>query len=163
MKRLTEEIEVGGHLIDSSILTRIFDVIMDLDGEFDVLKIEIGKKKTDPSFARLSIHAKTKSQLGKILESVYRLGAVSPQQKEIKLQSATRDMVMPENFYSTTNNHTQIFYKGKWIEVDNMMMDKCIVVKGAHASCVPIRDVKKGDRVIVGDSGVRITPPGTTT
>ena len=66
---------------------------------------------------------------------------------------------MPDNFYSTTNNNTQIFLKGKWIEVDNMMMDKCIVVKGNKAKCVPILDVKKGDKIIVGEEGLRITPP----
>jgi len=159
MAKFTEDIEVRGHLIDSSILTKIFDVIMDFGGEFDVLDINIGKKKLDSSFAKLAIHAKSQKQLDKILEAVYRQGAVSPKQKEVKLQAAARDMVMPENFYSTTNNRTQVFYKGGWIEVDNMMMDKCVVVKGSYASCVPVRDVRKGDKIIVGDTGVKITPP----
>lgn len=158
MAGFTEEIEVKGHLIDSSILTKIFDVIMDLDGEFDVLDIRVGKRKLDPSFARLAIHAKSQKQLDKILESVYRRGAVSPDQREVRLRAATRDMVMPDNFYSTTNNHTHVFYKNKWIKVDNMMMDKCIVVSGGRASCVPIRDVKKGDMIVTGDAGVKITP-----
>ena len=48
---------------------------------------------------------------------------------------------------------------GKWITVDNMMMDKCIVVKGNKASCTPIRDIKKGDMIVVGETGVKITPP----
>ena len=68
-------------------------------------------------------------------------------------------MVMPENFYSTTNNRTHIFHKNRWIEVENMMMDKCIVVKGMQASCVPIRDIKKGDLIVVGESGIKVTPP----
>ncbi len=68
-------------------------------------------------------------------------------------------MVMPDNFYSTTNNRTQIFYKNSWIQVENMMMDKCIVVKGNTAKCVPIRDVKKGDKIVIGETGVKITPP----
>ena len=157
--QFTEEIEVRGHLIDSSILTKIFDVIMDLKGEFDVLDIHIGKRKLDASFARLAIHAKNQKQLDKILESVNRAGATSPNQNEVNLVAATKDMVMPENFYSTTNNHTQIFYKKKWIPVDNMMMDKCITLKGSTASCTPIRDIKKGDKIIVGDSGVKVTPP----
>ena len=36
------------------------------------------------------------------------------------------------------------------------MMDKCIVVKGKHALCIPIRQVKKGDKIIVGENGVKI-------
>ncbi len=66
---------------------------------------------------------------------------------------------MPDNFYSTTNNHTQVFHKGKWVQVENMMMDKCIVVKGNRAFCVPVRDVRKGDQIIVGEDGIKITPP----
>ncbi len=159
MAGFTEEIEVRGHLIDSSILTKIFDVIMDFGGEFDVLDISVGKKKLDHSFARLSIHAKSQKQLDRILDVAYRQGAVSPRQEEAKMQAAMKDMVMPENFYSTTNNRTQVFYKSRWIEVDNMMMDKCIRVRGGRASCVPIRDIKKGDRIVVGDTGIKVTPP----
>ena len=50
-------------------------------------------------------------------------------QKEITLKKSPKNYVMPDKFYSTTNNHTQVFFKGKWIQVENMMMDKCIVVK----------------------------------
>ena len=159
MGKFNQEIEVKGHLIDSSILTKIFDRVMDVDGEFEVLEINIGKKKKDQSYARLLVQGKTQNHLDKILDLVYREGATSKFQKNVKLKKATKNMVMPENFYSTTNNRTQIFHKNKWIQVDNMMMDKCIVVKGSKASCVPIRDVKKGDSIIVGETGVKITPP----
>ena len=159
MSKFSQEIEVGGHLIDSSILTKIFDKIMDLQGEFQVEEIEIGKKKRDQSFARLLITGKDQKHLDEILETVYRLGAVSKIQKEITLKKSPKNNVMPDNFYSTTNNHTHIFHKGKWISVENMMMDKCIVVKDSRASCVPIRDIKKGDQVITGEEGIKITPP----
>jgi len=159
MSKFSQEIEVGGHLIDSSILTKIFDKIMDLQGEFQVEEIEIGKKKRDQSFARLLITGKDQKHLDEILETVYRLGAVSKIQKEITLKKAPKNNVMPDNFYSTTNNHTHIFHKGKWISVENMMMDKCIVVKGNRAFCIPVRDIKKGDQIIVGEKGIKITPP----
>ncbi|MDG7054860.1 MAG: TIGR00300 family protein, partial [Nitrososphaerota archaeon] len=128
MSKFSREIEVSGHLIDSLILTKIFDVIMDLNGEFQVLEINIGKKKKDTSYAKLLVQAKNQKQLDQILEYVYRLGATAKLQKEVKLKKAPKNMLMPENFYSTTNNHTQIFYKKRWISVGNMMMDKCIVV-----------------------------------
>lgn len=38
-------------------------------------------------------------------------------------------------------------------------MDKCIVIKGNRAFCVPIRDIKKGDKIVVGERGIRVTPP----
>ena len=50
---------------------------------------------------------------------------------------------MPDNFYSTTNNHTQVFLKGKWISVENMMMDKCIVVKGNESILCSSKRCKK--------------------
>jgi lysine-ketoglutarate reductase/saccharopine dehydrogenase-like protein (TIGR00300 family) len=159
MSKFSQEIEVGGHLIDSSILTKIFDKIMDLKGEFQVQEIEIGKKKKDQSFARLLITGKNQKHLDEILETVYRLGAVSKIQQQITLKKSPKNNVMPDNFYSTTNNHTQVFHKGNWIQVENMMMDKCIVVKNNRAFCVPVRDVKKDDQIIVGEKGIKITPP----
>ncbi len=159
MSKFSQEIEVGGHLIDSSILTKIFDKIMDLHGEFQVQEIDIGKRKKDQSFARLLITGKNQKHLDEILETVYRLGAVSKIQQQITLKKSPKNNVMPDNFYSTTNNHTQIFHRGGWIPVENMMMDKCIVVKGNKASCVPVRDIKKNDQIVVGEKGIKITPP----
>ena len=159
MAKFSREIEVRGHLIDSLILTKIFDGVMDLEGEFEVLKIQIGKKKKDESYAELRIQGKSQDHLDRILELVYREGATAKIQKEVTLKSASKNNVIPDNFYSTTNNHTLIFLKDNWINVDNMMMDKCIVVKSNKAKCTPIRDVKKGDKIVVGEEGVRIIPP----
>ncbi len=159
MTKFTQQIEVSGHLIDSLILTKIFDKIMDLQGEFTVEEIDIGKKKKDQSYARLQIIGKNQKHLDNILETIYREGAVSKTQNEVVLKKSTKNCVMPDTFYSTTNNHTQIFHQKKWIQVENMMMDKCIVVKGNKAYCVPVRDVKKGDAIIIGENGVKITPP----
>lgn len=159
MTKFSQEIEVSGHLIDSSILTKIFDKIMDLHGEFQVEEINIGKKKKDPSYARLLVTGKNQKHLGEILETIHREGAVSKIQKGILLKKSPKDMVMPDDFYSTTNNHTQVFHNEKWIQVENMMMDKCIVIKHNRAFCVPVRDVKKGDEIIVGEGGIKITPP----
>lgn len=159
MSKFSREIEVRGHLIDSLILTKIFDVVMDLGGEFEVLEIQIGKKKKEESYAKLRIQGKNQNNLDQILELVYREGATAKIQKEVELKPALKNNVMPDGFYSTTNNYTQIFLKGKWINVDNMMMDKCIVVNGNTAKCVPIRDVKKGDKIVVGENGLRIIPP----
>jgi lysine-ketoglutarate reductase/saccharopine dehydrogenase-like protein (TIGR00300 family) len=159
VKTFSHEIEVRGHLIDSMILTKIFDVIMDLKGEFQVQEFRVGKQKKDESYAKLAIQGHSQEHLDKILEAVYREGATSKIQQGISLKKALKDMVMPDDFYSTTNNHTEIFYKGKWIKVENMMMDKCIIVKENRAFCTPIRDVKKGNMVIVGEKGIRVTPP----
>ncbi|HZA07628.1 MAG TPA: TIGR00300 family protein, partial [Nitrososphaeraceae archaeon] len=70
------------------------------------------------------------------------------------------DMVMPDNFYSTTNNPTEIYHNNSWIDVDDIMMDKCIVldVEKKRATCKMIRDIRKGDLIVVGERGIKITP-----
>ena len=159
MKKFSSEIELHGHLIDSLILTKVFDGIMDHGGSFEVLDIQVGKKKKDESYAKLLVIGKNAKNLETILNYVYRQGATSKTQKNVKLVTASKHMVMPDNFYSTTNNPTQIFLSNKWTNVANMMMDKCIVVKAKKAMCIPIRQVKKGDKIVVGDNGVKIIPP----
>ena len=159
MAKYTHEIEVKGHLIDSAILTKIFDIIMDLNGDFQVLDFKVGKRKKDESYSKLLVGGKNQKHLDGILELLYREGATSKVQKQVKLKAAQKNMVMPENFYSTTNNATQIFHKGNWLKVDNIMMDKCIVLKSKKATCVPIKDLRKGDLIVIGEDGIKITPP----
>jgi lysine-ketoglutarate reductase/saccharopine dehydrogenase-like protein (TIGR00300 family) len=159
-EKYEQEIEVKGHLIDSMILTRIFDKVMDLKGDFQVLEFTVGKRKREPSYARLLVRGKNQQHLFELLESVYREGAQSVSISQVMTESAVRDMVMPDDFYSTTNNITQIYYNSSWIDVENMMMDKCIVldVEKKIAVCKMIRDVKKGDMIVVGEQGIRIIP-----
>ena len=155
-----KEIEVRGHLIDSMILTKIFDTVMDLKGDFEVLEFTVGKRKKDASFVRLLVKGRNENHLEQILEAVYREGAQPVSIQEVQLEPARKDNVMPDDFYSTTNNPTQVYYRGIWIDVQNMMMDKCIVVdtRKKVAECKMIRDVLKGDMVVVGERGVKITP-----
>jgi len=158
--KFEQEIEVKGHLIDSMILTSIFDKIMDLNGEFRVQEFTVGKNKTDPSYARLIVEGKDKIHLGQILESIYRDGAQPISTESVSLEPAPSDMVMPDLFYSTTNKPTQIFHDGRWIDVKNIMMDKCIVVdiNNKTAECKMIRDIKKNDMIVINENGIRIIP-----
>ncbi|MDC0187468.1 TIGR00300 family protein [Candidatus Nitrosopelagicus sp.] len=159
MNKYSKIIEVRGHLIDSLVLTKIFDRVMDLEGKFEVMRISVGKLKTDESYAKLRVIGKNSTHLNEIMTALHREGATTKTQKKCKTKTATKNMVFPDNFYSTTNNHTSIYHNGKWINVDNMMMDKCIIVKGNKAACVPIREVRKGDKVVVGEDGIKVTTP----
>ena len=159
MNKYSKIIEVKGHLIDSLVLTKIFDSVMDLEGKFEVMKISVGKLKTDESYAKLKIIGKNNAHLNEIITALHREGATTKTQKNCKTKTATRNMVFPDNFYSTTNNHTSIYHNNKWINVDNMMMDKCIIVKGNKATCVPIREVRKGDKVLIGEDGIKVSTP----
>ncbi len=159
MKKHSQEVEVSGHLIDSMILTKVFDKIMNRGGEFEILDLKVGKKKKDSSYVKLLVTGKDAKHLKEITDDIHREGATPVKERPIKLQKAPKNMVMPDNFYSTTNNETLIFHNKLWIQVKNQMMDKCIVVKGNIAACIPIRDIKKGDQIVVGEIGVKVTPP----
>ena len=156
-----KEIKVEGHLIDSMILTKIWDRIMELGGDFETVEFRVGKHKTDPSYARILVKGQTPQHLEDILREIYPLGAVAFKIAEVAVAPAPADMVFPENFYSTTNNPTQIYLNGEWILAENTMMDKVIVVnpQTKTATCKPIRDIKKGDLIVVGEEGVKVKPP----
>jgi lysine-ketoglutarate reductase/saccharopine dehydrogenase-like protein (TIGR00300 family) len=156
-----KEVKVEGHLIDSMILTKIWDRIMELGGDFETLDFRVGKHKTDPSSIRMIVKGQTPQQLEDILEEIYSLGAVPIKVAEATVEPAPSDMVFPDNFYSTTNNPTQVYFQGEWIEAEGTMMDKVIVINPEvkRAFCRPIRDVKKGDLIVVGEKGVRVKPP----
>ena len=151
--------EVSGHLIDSMILTKIFDKIMNRGGEFEILELTVGKKKKDSSYVKLLVTGKNAVHLKEITDDIHREGATPHNEKQVKLKKAIKDMVMPDNFYSTTNNDTWIFHNNSWIQVEDQMMDKCVVVKKNHAFCVPIREIKKNDLIVVDEIGVKVTPP----
>lgn len=159
-KKFERVLEVRGHLIDSMILTRIFDKIMDLKGDFNVLEFKIGKRKNELSYARLMVHGKNKKHLDQLLATLYIEGAQPVVIEEVLIKPAPEDMVMPSDFYSTTNNSTQIYYSNEWIDVRNMMMDKSIAIdiKLRTAECKMIREVRKGDMIVVGERGVKVLP-----
>jgi hypothetical protein len=132
---------------------------MDLKGDFSVEEFIIGKRKEDHSYARLIIRGDSESHLQRILENLYREGATSISTSNFNCEKAPKDMVLPDDFYSTTNNATQLFYNNQWISVDRMMMDKCIVFDpiNKRAECKTKRDVRKGDLVVTGEKELELS------
>jgi len=156
-----KEIELKGHIIDSFILPKVFDTIMDLGGNFQVLVFEIGKHKKDPSYARILVKAKDRGQLDDILGELHKFGATLPEIEEVELAPAPKDRTLPDGFYSTTNHPTYVRIDEDWVPVMGTEMDITIVVdrsKG-RANAKPINEVKKGDLVVVGSRGIRVEPP----
>ncbi len=156
-----QEIELRGHIIDSLILPRVFDTIMDMGGDFEVLSFRIGKRRTDPSYARILVMAESREKLDEILGELHKMGATLPEVEGLRLEPAPADRVLPRGFYSTTNHPTYVLIDGEWVEVENIEMDTAIVVdpERRRAFCKPISEIKKGDLVVVGQSGIRVVPP----
>src|SRR5262249_48883580 len=66
----------------------------------------------------------------------------------------------PEEFYSTTNQPTQVRIKGQWVDVSDQEMDCGITIdrQGRAAKCVPMCHVAIGMPIVVGHAGVRVHP-----
>ena len=154
-------IELSGHIIDSLTLTKTMGIIMDNGGEFDILEIDVGRKKTDESHAKIEVSADSPELLESILDELSVLGASIDDIKEVNLVESPKDKVAPEGFYSSSNHTTHIFYDGDWIPVEEIEMDCLVVVDEdeKRAFVKPIADVKAGDKIVVGLDGVRVTPP----
>ncbi|MDD3421896.1 MAG: TIGR00300 family protein [Methanocellales archaeon] len=153
------EIELEGHIIDSMILTKVFDKIMDMDGEFEILDFRIGKHKTETSYARLMIIGEDDVHVDRILSELHRLGARLPEMEDALLERTPADKVIPKGFYSTTNHPTYVRHNGKWLTVEDIGMDCLIQIDGNRAICKPLSHVLKGDLIVIGPRGVRVTPP----
>lgn len=157
----TQEIELKGHIIDSGIMMQLMDRVMDLGGNFEILVFEVGKKKTDTSYARLRIAASGKEKLKAILSEVHRLGARPVEVMDVHLVPAEADHVVPKGFYTTSNHPTQVKYNGEWIPVEAIEMDFLIVVDPVRktAKAEALGKIRKGNLVVVGEQGVSVTYP----
>ena len=154
-------IELSGHIIDSMALTKTMAIIMEKGGEFDILEIDVGRKKSDLSHAKIEVSAHSPELLNAILDELSVLGASIHEIKEVNLVASTKDKVAPEGFYSSSNHTTHIYYNGNWIPVEDIEMDCLVVVdeEENRAFVKPIANVEAGDKIVVGLDGVRVTPP----
>jgi lysine-ketoglutarate reductase/saccharopine dehydrogenase-like protein (TIGR00300 family) len=157
----SQEIELRGHIIDSGIMTQVFDRVMDMGGNFEILAFDIGKEKTDPSYTRLRITASSKNKLQSILSELHRLGARPLEVKDVHLVPAEADRVVPKGFYTTSNHPTSVKYDGEWLKVEAIEMDFLIVVdpRKKQAMSVALGKIRKGDLVVVGEQGVSVQYP----
>ncbi len=157
--KAVREVEFEGHLIDSMIFPRVLDSILDLEGEFEILEFRVGKRKTDTSYAKLLVMGRDEDHLREILTELHRLGGQIPDVEDVDVEIAPKDKVVPKGFYSTTNYPTYVKYRGEWLPVENIGMDKIIVIDGNQAVSKFISQIKKGDLVVVGEKGVKVIPP----
>ncbi len=160
MKPHSEEITLEGHIIDSWMLPKVWDKIMDLGGEFELVEIRVGRHKDETSFARIKMFADDLERMHEMVEAVGELGAVLVSSRDVQTEPAPREGALPDDFYSTTNLPTQVRLDGRWVEVEATEMDLAIVVdrEKVCARMVPMADVKRGEAVVVGHEGIRVTP-----
>lgn len=158
MRQHTETVEIRGHIIDSRILPKILDEIIELGGDYEVVDFQIGKTHGDPSFARIRLWASDDQALEQMLRRLQRHGAVPADVADAVLVAADIDGAFPEGFYSTTNLSTEVRVDGRWIPVAGAEMDCGIAVENGRARTIPMLDVRKGQMIVTGRSGIRVKP-----
>jgi len=156
----SKEVELRGHIIDSYILPRVWGAIEDAGARFNVREMRIGQSETETSYTRIEVVADSADQLDELIGELQRLGALPVTERDARTAPVTQAGVLPDDFYSTTNQPTQVRVGGRWVAVEQIEMDVAIVVERAagRAYTRPMHDVRVGDEVVVGYEGVRVEP-----
>jgi len=156
--KLQEVVEAEGHLIDSHVMENIFDKVVEHNARFEVEQFRIGRTNSEPSYLRLKVEAPDEGSMEHLLQELLGLGCAPVESGDAALREVERDRCAPEDFYSTTNHKTNVRHGQKWIEVENQRMDAMIVVREGRAQCRRLRDLRRGDRIVVGLRGIRVIP-----
>jgi lysine-ketoglutarate reductase/saccharopine dehydrogenase-like protein (TIGR00300 family) len=155
---VSETVEIRGHLIDSGVLSRVLDDVRDYGGDYLIDRFDVGKDHGDESYARIVVSHPDPGTLARLLGTVQGYGVNLVQPGDVATRPAEGDGVFPDDFYSTTNLDTEVRLGGRWVPVQNAEMDCGIVVTDGTARTVPVSDVRAGDLVVCGATGVRVTP-----
>jgi lysine-ketoglutarate reductase/saccharopine dehydrogenase-like protein (TIGR00300 family) len=154
----SETVEVRGHLIDSGVLSRVLDDILEYNCDYSIDRFDVGRTPVDESYARLTVKSEDAEDVDRVVMRLMAHGVNSTDPGEATLREVQSDGVFPDDFYSTTNLETVVRLGGHWVPVENPEMDCGIVVVGERARTIAVSDVKAGDRVVCGPGGVKVVP-----
>jgi lysine-ketoglutarate reductase/saccharopine dehydrogenase-like protein (TIGR00300 family) len=154
----TDTIAAEGHLIDSGLLSAIFDKIIEFKGSYEILHFDIGRTNDDASRIEMRITVADSALLDDLLQQLTGFGCHPIGERDALVRPAEKDHCVADDFYSTTNHRTHVRIGGKWVEVEKQRMDAVIVVHDGRAECRKLRDVRAGEPVVCGHEGIRVTP-----
>jgi len=153
-----EVLQAQGHLIDSHLMERIFDTVVEYNGRFEVEEFRIGRTNAEASYLRMKVATPEATDMHLLISQLIGLGCTPVDDRDAELTIVERDRCAPDDFYSTTNHRTQVRHAGEWIDVANQRMDATVVVGDSGAACRRLRDLRAGDRVVIGMRGIRVLP-----
>ncbi|MGH9867213.1 MAG: TIGR00300 family protein [Candidatus Polarisedimenticolia bacterium] len=156
----TRRLIATGHLIDTGLMSKYLDIVVENGGQYELLSFDIGRTVHDFSRVEMKVTAPDAGRLSRILENLVALGChpVEPE-RPVTLRPSEKDGTVPDDFYSTTNHRTRIYHRDTWLDVADQRMDAVLVVDARGARCVKLRDVRAGDPVVCGIAGVQVFPP----
>jgi lysine-ketoglutarate reductase/saccharopine dehydrogenase-like protein (TIGR00300 family) len=151
----TETVTLSGHIVDSLLLAKVLDTIVDAGVRYELEQVEIGRTNTDSSTARIKLDG-DEGVVERLIDELQVHGANRVSPGVTTLVIADRDGVLPAGFYSTTNLDTDVLIDDRWLSVENPEMDCAIVVADGRARTIPMHRVRVGDPIVVGSGGVRV-------
>jgi lysine-ketoglutarate reductase/saccharopine dehydrogenase-like protein (TIGR00300 family) len=155
----SEHISLDGHIIDSLTLPKTLDAIVAAGADYTILELNVGREQNDMSHAELEIRSDDAGALESLLIDLQTLGVNRIKETNAETEVTDVDGVLPPGFYSTTNLPTEVLIDGEWLTVENPEMDCGLIITSDNkARTIPMHRVKSGDRIVVGDQGVRVTP-----
>jgi lysine-ketoglutarate reductase/saccharopine dehydrogenase-like protein (TIGR00300 family) len=154
----TAIVAAEGHLVDSQLLKSIFDRVIERGGDFEVQQFELGRTNEDFSRLTLKVSTPDEASLKRLVEDLIPFGCHAVGEQDALVRPADRDGCAPDDFYSTTNMRTQVRVNGHWVDVERQRMDAVIILADGHATCRKLREIRRGDRVVCGLTGLRVTP-----
>ncbi len=147
-----------GHLVDSQLLKSIFDRVIERGGDFEVQHFELGRTNEDFSRLTLKVSAPDASALGRLIEDLIPFGCHAVGERDAEIRAVDLPGCAPDDFYSSTNQRTQVRLGGQWVDVEAQRMDAAIVIEDGRPRCRKLRELKVGDQVVCGLQGIRVTP-----
>jgi lysine-ketoglutarate reductase/saccharopine dehydrogenase-like protein (TIGR00300 family) len=151
-------VRAEGHLVDSQLLKSIFDRVIELGAGFEVQHFELGRTNDDFSKLTLKITAGDPATLARLVEDLIPFGCYAVGELDALVRAVERDGCAPDDFYSSTNQRTQVRVGGRWIDVERQRMDAAIVVAAGSAVCRKLRELRIGDQAVCGLDGIRVMP-----
>ena len=156
---ISEVVQMQGHLIDSGMLSRALDDILEAGADYEIQDLVFGKTKNDESTARILITHEDAIALNDLLVRLQNHGANPVETSDAVTVPAPMDGVFPEGFHSSTNFETYVRISGEWVPVTNPEMDCGLVLRGGGVTTVPMSDVRAGEPVVIGFLGVKVVVP----
>lgn len=157
----SETVHLDGHIVDSLTLSKVLDLILRDGGQYRINRFSVGATSVDVSHAEIDVSADSAETLEHILHTIQQHG-VARVTGDAQTEPAPADGVFPEGFYVTTNLETSARHGGRWIAVEPIEMDCGLVLtdrpEAPAVVCRPMHHIRAGDRVLVGDQGIRVSP-----
>jgi lysine-ketoglutarate reductase/saccharopine dehydrogenase-like protein (TIGR00300 family) len=157
--QVSEIVEITGHLMDSGVLARVLDDVLDYGCDYTIERFDVGKTHEDESYARIVVLADGDEGLQRLLMRLQTHGVNQVDPGAAATRPAPKDGVFPDDFYSTTNLETVVRLGGQWVPVEQPEMDCGLRVVGGRVHTIPVSDVKEGDEIVCGAGGVKVVLP----